>query len=109
MMLNTLSTKCWLLFISLTNDPKTHVSSLGNMSHHPRVRTPNREPTSLPDDVTILSGGQAFNPQMRMVLGVLDMWLLLTLTNSTDLKAQSIPPRPVHIKESIVNPISTCL
>lgn len=72
-MLNTLSTKHWLLFTSLTNDPKAHVSLLNNMSLHPRVRTPNREPTSLPDDVTTLSGGQAFNLQMRMDLGVLDM------------------------------------
>lgn len=73
MTLNTLSTKRWLLFTSLTNDPTAHVSSLGNMSLHPRVRTPNSEPTSLPDDVTTLSGRQAFNPKMRMDLGVLDM------------------------------------
>lgn len=109
MMLNTLSTTRWLLFPSLTNDPKAHVSPLGNMNLHPRVRTPNREPASLPDDVITLSGWQAFNPKMRMDLGVLDMWLLLTLTYRTDLKAQSIPPRQVHIKECIVNPISNCI
>lgn len=65
MTLNIFNMKSLLLFMSMANGPKPHVSTLGKMSLHPRVITPNSQPTSLPDDVTALSVGHAFNPHIE--------------------------------------------